>query len=41
LYESNAQNEFKIVAINDLADIKTSVHLTKYDTVHGRFGKDV
>ena len=41
LYEKNAQSEFKIVAINDLADLKTSVHLTKYDTVHGRFGEDV
>ncbi len=41
LYESNTQSEFKIVAINDLADLKTSVHLTKYDTVHGRFNANV
>ncbi len=41
LYEANTQNEFKIVAINDLADLKTSVHLTKFDTVHGRFNADV
>ncbi len=41
LYELNAQNKFKIVAINDLADLKTSVHLTKFDTVHGYFKEDV
>lgn len=27
----------KIVAVNDLADIKTNAHLTRFDSVHGRF----
>ncbi len=41
LYESNRQNEFKIVAINDLGDTKINAHLTQYDTTHGRFHKSV
>ncbi len=41
LYESNRQNEFKIVAINDLGDTKINAHLTQYDTTHGRFDKSV
>lgn len=37
-YESNRNNkEIQIVAINDLGDAKTNVHLTRYDTVHGPF----
>ena len=27
--------------INDLGDAKTNAHLTRYDTVHGRFNGDV
>ena len=41
LYESGRTNEIQIVAINDLGDSKTNAHLTKYDTVHGRFPFDV
>ncbi len=41
LYESGRTNEFKIVAINDLGDAKINTHLTKYDTVHGRFNAEV
>jgi len=41
LYESNRTGEFQIVAINDLGDANTNAHLTKYDTVHGRFAGDV
>lgn len=41
LYESNRHSEFTIVAINDLGDAQTNAHLTRYDTVHGRFNKDV
>ncbi|GGX39555.1 type I glyceraldehyde-3-phosphate dehydrogenase [Saccharospirillum salsuginis] len=44
LYEAKqAGNEYpiEIVAINDLGDSKTNAHLTKYDTVHGRFNADV
>ncbi|MFH1522545.1 MAG: type I glyceraldehyde-3-phosphate dehydrogenase [Patescibacteria group bacterium] len=31
----------KIVAINDLTDIKTLEHLLKYDTVYGKYNKNV
>lgn len=41
LYEGKRGNEFKIVAINDLGDAKTNAHLTKYDTVHGKFNGDI
>ena len=41
LYEGNYREQIKIVAINDLGNAKNNVHLTKYDTVHGRFGADV
>ncbi len=30
-------NEVEILAINDLTDVKTLVHLLKYDSVHGRY----
>ncbi len=33
--------EFDIVAINDLTDTKTLAYLLKYDSVYGRFGKNV
>jgi len=41
LYESGRNQEIQIVAVNDLGDANTNVHLTKYDTVHGRFKADV
>jgi glyceraldehyde 3-phosphate dehydrogenase len=41
LYEANRTGEIQIVAVNDLGDANTNVHLTKYDTVHGRFAGDV
>ncbi len=37
LYESGRNNEFQIVAINDLGDAETNAHLTQYDTAHGKF----
>ena len=37
IYEYNRQDEIKIVAINSSHPIATNVHLTKYDTTHGRF----
>lgn len=40
LYESG-RDDIKIVAINDTAPIETSVHLMKYDSIHGRFKADV
>ncbi len=41
LYEYNRYSELKIVAINDLGNTKTNAHLTRYDTVHGRFNATV
>jgi len=41
LYEGKHKDELKIVAINDLGDANTNVHLTRFDTVHGRFPGDV
>lgn len=37
IYSSPYRSIFKIVAINDLADIETLTYLTRYDTTHGRF----
>lgn len=36
-YESTNYADLRIVAINDLADIGTLAHLTRYDSTHGRF----
>lgn len=41
LYEGRQKDNIKIVAINDLGNAATNVHLTKYDTTHGRFHGDV
>ncbi|MCH9691545.1 MAG: type I glyceraldehyde-3-phosphate dehydrogenase [Gammaproteobacteria bacterium] len=41
LYESSLRSQLQIVAINELADCATIAHLTKYDSVHGRFSGDV
>jgi len=41
LYESKRNNEIQIVAVNDLGNANTNAHLTKYDTVHGKFEGDV
>lgn len=42
LYESaDFSSKIQIVAINDLGGAKTNAHLTKYDTVHGRFDAKV
>lgn len=41
LYESGARDNLQIVAINELADCDTIAHLTKYDSVHGRFSGEV
>jgi glyceraldehyde 3-phosphate dehydrogenase len=36
-YEGGRKHDIQIVAINDLGDAKTNAHLTRYDTVHGKF----
>lgn len=41
LYESGRTDEFQIVAVNDLGDTNTNAHLTRYDTVHGRFPGEI
>jgi glyceraldehyde 3-phosphate dehydrogenase len=37
LYEAGRTDQIKIVALNDLGDANTNAHLTRYDTVHGKF----
>jgi len=34
-------SDFEVVAINDLGDIENLAYLLKYDTVYGRYGKNV
>src|ERR1700684_4318765 len=41
LYESGKRSQLQVVALNDLGDAKINAHLTRYDTVHGRFAGDV
>src|SRR5580698_10335192 len=41
LYESQRTGEIQIVALNDLCDSKANAHLTRYDTVHGKFHGEV
>ena len=41
LYEGGHRDDLKIVAINDLGDANTNAHLTRFDTVHGRFRGEV
>ncbi|HZZ94568.1 MAG TPA: type I glyceraldehyde-3-phosphate dehydrogenase [Usitatibacter sp.] len=36
-YEGNKSHDLAIVAINDLGPPETNAHLTRYDTVHGKF----
>jgi len=41
IFEYNRQNEFEIVAINDLSGIEVTSHLTRFDSTHGQFASDV
>lgn len=41
LYESGYRDKMQVVAINEPADLATIVHLTKYDSTHGRFPAEV
>src|SRR6202050_267619 len=41
IYEGKRTGHVQIVALNDLCDPKANAHLTRYDTVHGRFAGDV
>lgn len=40
-YETKKHPEIQIVAINDLGDVETNAHLTRYDTTHGKFSGEV
>ena len=37
LYESPLRSKLQVVAVNELADARTVLHLTRYDSTHGRF----
>lgn len=39
--EEQGYTDINVVAVNDLSPIDSLVHLLKYDSVHGRFSKDV
>ena len=41
IYESGRNNEFQVVAVNDLGDAETNAHLTRFDTAHGPFPGEV
>ena len=41
LYEGELRSEIQIVALNDLGDVNTNAHLTRYDSAHGPFSFDV
>ena len=41
LYEGDRRAQLQIVAINDLGDAKINAHLTRYDSVHGRFRGEI
>jgi glyceraldehyde 3-phosphate dehydrogenase (phosphorylating) len=36
-YEMARKHDLRIVALNDLGNAETNAHLTRYDTVHGKF----
>jgi glyceraldehyde 3-phosphate dehydrogenase len=41
LYEGGRRSELQILALNDLGDVNTNAHLTRYDSTHGPFPFDV
>ncbi len=41
VYESGYRQKLQIVGINELSSIDALVHLTKFDSTHGRFAGDV
>jgi len=41
LYESRHRDNLQVVAVNELADARTVLHLSKYDSTHGRFPADI
>ncbi|MCX2780557.1 type I glyceraldehyde-3-phosphate dehydrogenase [Microbulbifer thermotolerans] len=41
IYESGYNDRVQLVAINDLAPVESNAHLTRFDTIHGRFNTEV
>ncbi|WP_299585620.1 type I glyceraldehyde-3-phosphate dehydrogenase [uncultured Microbulbifer sp.] len=41
IYESGYSDRIELVAINDLAPVSSNAHLTRFDTIHGRFATEV
>ncbi len=41
LYESPMRDQLSVVAINEIADARTVLHLSRYDSTHGRFPEQV
>ncbi len=41
LFESRHRASLQVVAVNELADARTVLHLSKYDSTHGRFPADI
>ncbi|MEA1080970.1 type I glyceraldehyde-3-phosphate dehydrogenase [Marinobacter qingdaonensis] len=41
LYENGFRDHLQVVAINELSDIDTIAHLTRYDSTHGRFRGEI
>lgn len=41
IYDYDLRNQFEIVAVNASGSLETNAHITKFDTVHGRFAADV
>jgi glyceraldehyde 3-phosphate dehydrogenase len=39
--EEGGRKDIEVVAINDLGPVETNAHLLQYDSVHGRFPKEV
>ena len=40
-YESGKQHDIEIVAINYSGTLESNVHLTRYDTTHGRLKRSL
>ncbi|EGF11740.1 TPA: type I glyceraldehyde-3-phosphate dehydrogenase [Neisseria bacilliformis] len=41
IYDYNLHDQLEIVAVNASGGIETNAHLTKFDTIHGRFAAEV
>jgi glyceraldehyde 3-phosphate dehydrogenase len=37
----SSRNDIEVVAVNDLGPVETNAHLLRYDSVHGRFPREV